>query len=104
MSYTPWKQLERRHAARMKGKRLWRPDYSESIPDGESVTDAWDCKCYARHASVGMFVDAEKKYRDYTGKRRFHLVLFDRSRPRAGDFVLLRGDDFTALLVKAGEL
>jgi hypothetical protein len=104
VSYTPWKELERRHAKRMNGERLWRPDFGDSIPDGQSATDAWDCKCYLRHAAVTMFAEAEKKYREYTGKRRFHLVLFSRERRGAGDFVLLRADDFTDLLKKAGEL
>jgi hypothetical protein len=103
MTYKPWKALERRHAKRMKGNRLWRPDFSESIPDGECATDAWDCKAYQRHAVVSMFVLAEKKYREYTAGRRFHLCLYSRDHPRAGDFILIRADDFDDLRLRAGE-
>jgi hypothetical protein len=104
MSYSAWKELERRHAKRMGGERLWRPDYGDSIPDGQCATDAWDCKAYMKHAAVTMFVEAERKYREFTGYRRFHLTLFARDHRGSGDFVLLRADDFTALLRKAGEL
>lgn len=96
--YKAWKALERRHAKRMKGKRLWRPDFGDSIPDGESETDCWDAKAYARHSVISKFLEAEEKYRAFTGDRRFHLVLFSRDRPRAGDFVLLRAADFVDLV------
>jgi len=94
----PWKDFERRHAKRMGGVRLWRPDFSDSQPDGENGTDTWDTKAYARHTAVTMFVVAEKKYREFTNGRRFHLALFARDLPRAGDFVLLRAADFEELL------
>jgi len=94
----PWKDLERRHAKRMRGERLWRPDFGDSMPDGQSDTDTWDAKCYARHAAVSLFVTAEKKYRTFTRGRRFHLVLFSRDRKAAGDFVLLRAADYADLL------
>lgn len=100
----PWKQLERRTAANLGGTRLWRPDFSDSIPDGESETHTWDCKAYQSHAAVTMFVDSEKKYRHYTQARRFIMVLFSRTRYAQGDFVLLRMNDYKTLLRKAGEL
>lgn len=80
----------------MKGKRLWRPDFGDSIPDGESATETWDAKAYARHSVVSMFLEADAKYRAFTGSRRFHLVLFSRDRPKSGDFVVLRADDYAA--------
>lgn len=94
--HQPWKDLERRFAKLMKGKRLWRPDFSESIPDGESDTHTWDVKCYARHAVVSMFVENERKYRGYTGSRRFVLGLFSRDRRGAGDFVVVRASHYAA--------
>jgi hypothetical protein len=95
----PWKALERRHAKRMpNGVRLWRPDFGESMPDGESPTDTWDAKCYKRFSVVELFVRCELKYRRFTGDRRFHLVLFSRDHPRAGDFVLLRASDYAELV------
>jgi len=100
----PWKDLERRTAKALGGTRLWRPSFADSIPDGESETHTWDCKCYARHAVVSMFVDAELKYRVYNAGRRFIMVLFSRDRNQQGDFVLLRMKDYRELLVKAGEL
>lgn len=100
----PWKQLERRTAKNLAGIRLWRPDFGDSIPDGESETHAWDCKCYASFAAVTQFIHAEKLYRKYTKGRRFILVLFARKHVSQGDFVLLRMRDYTNLLVKAGEL
>lgn len=104
MSYTPWKALERRHAKRMGGVRLWRPDFSESIPDGESETETWDTKAYKSFSVITLFVEAERKYREYANGRRFHLCLFARDKPRAGDFVLLHADDYEDLKRKAGEL
>ena len=94
MSYVAWKELERRFAKLMKGIRLWRPDYGDSIPDGESETHTWDCKAYQRHAAVTMFVRNEKKYREYTKGRRFVLALFARNHRSQGDFVLLRAKDY----------
>jgi len=101
-AYRPWKALERRHAARfVGGARLWRPDYSDSIPDGEAPNDVWDAKCYKRFSVVELFVRAEKKYRDFTNGRRFHLALYSREHPRSGDFVLLRADDYADLVRRA---
>lgn len=100
MAYSPWKQLERRHAKRMGGERLWRPDYGEVAPDGETDRDVWDCKAYASHAAVTLFVQAVEKYKDFAGGRRFHLCLFSRKHQRAGDFVVLRAADFAELLQK----
>lgn len=92
----PWKALERRHAKRMRGDRIWRQDFSEVAPDGENEFETWDAKCYQRHAAISLFADAEKKYRAYSAGRRFHLVLFARTRKGAGDFVLLRAKDYAA--------
>ncbi len=88
----------------MKGERLWRPDYGDSAPDGECATDVWDAKCYQRHAVARLYQEARDKYRKYADGRRFHLVLYDRSRRGLGDLVVLHADDFTDLLKKAGEL
>jgi hypothetical protein len=104
VSYTPWKELERRCRAIFGGVRLWRPDYGDSAPDGESGWWTWDAKCYKRFSVVEMFVRCELKYREFTGDgRRFCLVLFSREHPRAGDFVLVRGEDWTDLLKRCGE-
>ena len=100
----PWKQLERRTAANLGGTRLWRPDFSDSIPDGESDLQTWDCKAYQAHKAVSMYVEAEFKYRRFTGARRFIMVLFARQQSRQGDFVVLRMRDYILLLQKAGEL
>ena len=100
----PWKQLERRTARNLGGTRLWRPDWAESKPDGESETHTWDAKCYASFAVISKFVYAEKLYRKYNAGRRFILVLFARNHVAQGDFVLLRMRDYRDLLVKAGEL
>lgn len=94
----PWKDLERRHAKRMKGVRLWRPDFSDSQPDGESTLEAWDTKAYAAFSVVALFIECEKKYREFTGKRNFHLCLFSRRHPRAGDFVLVRAARYARLV------
>lgn len=102
MSYEPWKELERRHAKRMGGTRLWRPDFSDSQPDGENETEVWDCKCYSRFSVITLFLRAATKYRKYADGRRFHLCLFSRHNRGAGDFVLLRADDYAAL-VRAAE-
>lgn len=100
----PWKSLERRTAKLLKGERLWRQDFSEVAPDGQSVTDTWDCKCYQRFSVIEMYVKAEKKYRAYTGSRRFVLVLFSREHPRAGDFVLGPAKRYAELLEKERKL
>lgn len=92
--YAPWKALERRHAKRMRGRRLWRPDYSDSQPDGETGRETWDTKAYAAFSVVALFVECELKYRAFTGDRRFHLCLFSRRHPRAGDFVLVKAQDY----------
>lgn len=100
-SYKPWKALERRHARRMRGERLWRPDFSESIPDGQNGTDAWDCKAISGQRIVSLFRECEAKYRAFTGSRRFHLCLFDPRQPRAGDLVVLRADAYAELVAAA---
>jgi hypothetical protein len=100
----PWKDLERRHAKRMGGERIWRQDFSEVAPDGETDDETWDCKCYARFSVIEKFVNAERKYRLYNAGRRFHLCLFSRAHRGAGDFVLIKADDYRELLRKAGEL
>jgi hypothetical protein len=94
----PWKALERRHAKRMGGTRIWRPDFSEVAPDGETDTDVWDAKCYQRFSVVEMFIRCERKYRQFADGRRFHLCLFSREHPRAGDFVLLRAAQYAELV------
>lgn len=104
MSYSAWKQLERRHAKQMGGERLWRQDYSESAPDGETEADVWDAKCFARFSVVALFVKCERKYRKWNNGRRFHLVLYSREHPKAGDFVLLRSADFLKMLASEREL
>lgn len=98
MSYTPWKELERRHAKRMGGVRLWRPDYSDSQPDGMTDTDTWDAKAFAVFSIHTIFAECEKKYRTFTGDRRFHLVLYSRRHPKVGDLVVLRAEDYAALV------
>lgn len=104
MAYSAWKQLERRHAKRFwNGVRLWRPDFGDSAPDGECDTDVWDTKVRANFSVVGMFVECEAKYRKWAGERRFHLCLYSRKHPRAGDFVMVRADDYM-LLVEAERL
>jgi hypothetical protein len=94
--HQPWKDFERRFAKLMGGVRLWRPDYGDSIPDGESDTHTWDTKCYQRFSVVEMFQVNELKYRKFTGDRRFLLALFSREHRGAGDFVLLRAKDYAA--------
>lgn len=94
---SPWKDLERRARRYFPGgKRLWRPDYGESAPDGESETHTWDAKCYQRFSVIEKFVTCERKYRAWTGGRRFVLLLFSREHRGAGDFVLLRAKDYAA--------
>lgn len=96
--YSPWKQLERRHAKRMGGERLWRPDFGDSIPDGQTLEDVWDAKAYTKFRIHTIFSECERKYREFTGSRRFHLVLFSREHPRVGDLVVLRADDYAELV------
>ena len=103
-SYSAWKDLERRHAKRMGGERLWRPDYGDSAPDGETSRDVWDCKAYASHAAVTLFVTAWDKYKKFADGRRFHLCLFSRGWRSRGDFIVLRAADFYDLLAKEKEL
>lgn len=98
MSYSPWKQLERRHAKRMKGDRLWRPDYGDSAPDGENAEHIWDCKAYVRHAVITMFLRCEAKYKAFGQGRHFHLCLFAREHSKAGDFIVIRAARHTQLL------
>lgn len=97
MSYKPWKELERRHAKRMGGVRLWRPDFGESAPDGESEGDVWDCKALSKQAIVGLYQECEKKYRKYADGRRFHLCLFDPTRRGVGDLVVIPADLYAEL-------
>lgn len=94
--HAPWKDLERRIARLFGGTRIWRQDFSEVAPDGENETHTWDAKCYQRFSVVELFQRAEKKYRAYTGDRRFVLVVFSREHPRAGDFVIVRAKDYAA--------
>lgn len=74
------------------------------MPDGENATDTWDAKCYAAFSVIALFVECEKKYREFTGPRRFSLVLFSRRHPRAGDFVLSPAKDYADLLAKEQRL
>ena len=101
----PWKALERRHAKRFfEGARLWRPDFGEVAPDGEAPRDVWDTKCYQRFSVIELFVRCERKYRQFAQGRRFHLCLFSRDHPRAGDFVLVRASDYAELVEAEREL
>jgi len=90
----PWKALERRHAKRMNGERLWRQDFSEVAPDGETEAEVWDTKCFKRFSVIELFLRCEAKYKKFAAGRRFTLVLFSREHPRAGDFVLVRAEDY----------
>ena len=104
MSYSGWKQLERRHAKRMGGERLWRPDFGESAPDGQTDEDVWDAKYTIHSFAVSVIFDTcYAKYKDYAGCRRFHLVLYAKATRSLGDLVVLRADDYAALVKKAGE-
>lgn len=98
MTYASWKQLERRHAKRMNGERLWRPDFGESMPDGQNEVEVWDCKALSRQAIVKMFLDCEKKYKEFANGRRFHLCLFDPTRRKSGDLVVVRADEYAELV------
>lgn len=99
-AYKPWKEFERRHAKRLKGVRLWRPDYGDSLPDGETFKDCWDCKALSRQSIVRLFEECEKKYRQYTANRRFHLALFDPTRKHVGDLVVVHADRYAELVEK----
>lgn len=99
-AYKPWKALERRTAKWMRGVRIWRQDFSEEKPDGESDTHTWDCKALSRQAVVRLFRECELKYRQYTNGRHFILVLFDPTRPRVGDLVVCRATRYEELLAK----
>jgi hypothetical protein len=96
--YSAWKTLERRHAKRMKGERLWRPDFGDSAPDGQNERDVWDTKAYARFSVVTLFLECEAKYKEWANGRRFHLCLFAREHPKGGDFILLRAKDYEYFL------
>ena len=96
--YKPWKAFERRFAKLMGGTRLWRPDFSDSDPDGESDEFTWDCKVRASHAVVGTWVACFEKYKDHAQGRTFLVALYSRKHPKAGDFVVLRAADFKRIL------
>jgi hypothetical protein len=85
----------------MGGVRLWRPDFSDSDPDGESDSETWDCKVRERHAVVSTFEDCWRKYKAHAAGRRFHLCLYSRDRPGAGDFVVQRAGVYALLSAKA---
>jgi hypothetical protein len=94
----PWKDQERRHAKRMPGGvRLWRPDFGESLPDGESPTDTWDSKRLAAMRIVTLFWECRAKYKDFTGRRRFHLVV-NSSNSRRPDLVVVQADEYARLV------
>lgn len=93
-----WKDLERRTAKKLKGVRLWRPDFSDSQPDGESERFVWDTKCYQRHSVISLWLQAWKKYAGFAKDRPLLLVLFAREHRGAGDFVVLRMQDFLDIL------
>jgi hypothetical protein len=90
-----WKDFERRFAKKLKGRRLWRPDFSDSQPDGENGVFVWDTKCYQRHSTISLWVEAWRKYAGFGSGRPLLLGLFSREKPRAGDFVVIRLGDFT---------
>jgi hypothetical protein len=101
MAYKGWKELERRHAKRLGGKRLWRPDFGESMPDGETDRETWDCK-YSIHnvRLLTWFAECEKKYREFTGSRNFHMVFYSKTQSKLGDIVAVRASRFAQLLEK----
>lgn len=98
--YKPWKAFERRHAKRLLGQRLWRPDFSDSQPDGENEKETWDTKAWSRQRIVAVFEECERKYREFTGGRNFHLGLFDPTRRSVGDLVVCRASRYAELLDK----
>ncbi len=93
----PWKALERRTAKKLRGVRLWRPDFSDSQPDGENDRVVWDTKCYQRFSIISLWLEAWRKYAGFAGKRPLLLVLYSREHRGAGDFVVLRMEDFLKL-------
>lgn len=101
MSYSPWKELERRHARRMRGARYWRQDFGEQAPDGESETDYWDAKCYTTFRVHSIFWECFQKYKAWSEGKTFHLVLYSRKHKHVGDLVVLRADDYAALVEAA---
>lgn len=84
----------------MGGERLWRPDYSDSQPDGHSEREVWDCKALSRQRIVSLFRECEQKYRAYTNGRSFHLALFDPTQARVGDLVVCKATRYEELLAK----
>lgn len=96
----PWKDLERRHARRLGVARIWRQDFGEVAPDGETDAEIWDCKCYAAFSVITMFLKREKDYKKFANGRHFHLCLFSRKHRRGGDFVLSRAERYAELLEK----
>lgn len=98
--YKPWKEFERRHAKRLGGERLWRPDYGDSIPDGQNQQECWDCKALSRQRIVSLFRECRDKYREYAGERHFHLALFDPTQRSVGDLVVCTAERYAQLLAK----
>lgn len=84
----------------MHGERLWRPDFGDSQPDGQSLVEVWDCKALSRQRVVTLFKECEQKYRAYTGSRSFHLALFDPTQRAVGDLVVSTGERYAELLAK----
>lgn len=100
-SYKGWKELERRHAKLMNGVRLWRPDFGESAPDGESDRETWDAKyTVGNFWATTTYERCERKYREFTGDRNFHLVLFAGAKKRVGDLVVCTSKRYAELLEK----
>lgn len=99
MSYAAWKTLERYWAKVEGGVRLWRQDYSESIPDGENERATWDTKCWAAARLPGwnLYWKQRDKYRDYSAGRHFKLVLRAPG-ARRGALVLMHEDEYLELL------
>jgi hypothetical protein len=82
----------------MEGERLWRPDFSDQMPDGQSDVEVWDCKALSGQRIVTLFRTCEEKYREWTGKRNFHLCLFDPKQKSVGDLVVCRATRYADLL------
>ena len=91
-----WKDLERRHAKAMGTERIWRQDYGESKPDGETSTRTWDCKCRQGITAVTWFKRARRKYAKFSGDRVFHMVFHIPG--EQGDFVMVEAAEFYRLL------
>ena len=79
------------------GVRLWRPDFGESLPDGESPTDVWDSKRLKAMRIVTLFWECHAKYRGYASGRRFHLVV-NSSDSRRPDLVVVSADEYARLV------